>query len=67
MNEVQPAFATDKDAATYLNVSINTVQRMRNSGELPAVKLGKRAVRIPWDAIKQLGQPFHPMHQAVQA
>jgi excisionase family DNA binding protein len=48
----QPLAYTDADVASLLNVSKRTVYRLRRSGVLPAIRIG-RAVRIPADALAQ--------------
>jgi excisionase family DNA binding protein len=49
----QPLAYTDADVASLLHVSKRTVYRLRKSGALRAVHIG-RAVRIPADSLKQL-------------
>jgi excisionase family DNA binding protein len=49
---VQPLAYTDADVASLLHVSKRTVYRLRKSGALRAVHIG-RAVRIPADALAQ--------------
>lgn len=48
----QPLAYTDTDVASLLHVSKRTVYRLRKSGALPAINIG-RAVRIPADALTQ--------------
>ena len=42
---------TIAQTAEALNVCTKTVRRLVSSGELPAVRLGHRTVRIPLDAV----------------
>ena len=50
---------TDADVAAMLDVSRRTVYRLRKSGRLRAIRIG-RAVRVPADAIAEFlnGTPF---------
>jgi excisionase family DNA binding protein len=48
----QPLAYTDADVASLLHVSKRTVYRLRKSGALQAVHIG-RAVRIPADSLAQ--------------
>ena len=48
----QPLAYTDADVASLLNVSKRTVYRLRKSGALRVVRIG-RAVRIPADSLTQ--------------
>jgi excisionase family DNA binding protein len=48
----QPLAYTDADVAALLRVSRRTVYRLRKSGVLPAIRIG-RAVRIPAEAVTQ--------------
>ena len=41
-----------KEVAEYLEVSPRTVQRWVAKGQLPAVKIGRRLVRIPRQAVR---------------
>ena len=38
---------TQQEAATMLNVSIRTINRMRQKGQLKTIKLSYRTIRIP--------------------
>lgn len=49
---IQPLAYTDTEVSSLLRVSKRTVYRLRRSGALPAVRIG-RAVRIPADALAQ--------------
>ncbi|WP_201518866.1 helix-turn-helix domain-containing protein [Gulosibacter hominis] len=48
-----------QEAAELLGVSVRTIERMINRGELPARKITSRIVRIPASALKnpELGKP----------
>jgi excisionase family DNA binding protein len=46
----KPLAFTDEEVGSLLHVSKRTVSRMRKSGVLPFLRIG-RAVRIPADAI----------------
>jgi excisionase family DNA binding protein len=46
----QPLAYTDTEVSSLLRVSKRTVYRLRRSGALPAVRIG-RAVRTPADAL----------------
>jgi excisionase family DNA binding protein len=48
----QPLAYTDGEVAALLHVSKRTVYRLRKSGALRAVRIG-RAVRVPADALAQ--------------
>jgi excisionase family DNA binding protein len=50
-----PAAYTDAEVSSLLRVSKRTVYRLRKSGALRAVRIG-RAVRIPADALAQFLQ-----------
>lgn len=50
------AMLTRREAAANMNLSISTIDRMIQRGELPSVKLGS-AVRIPYDALLALVSP----------
>ena len=47
---------TDADVAAMLDVSRRTVYRLRKSGRLRAIRIG-RAVRVPADAIEEFFEP----------
>lgn len=48
------------DAAAYRGVSVSTIDRLIRSGELPARRIGKRAVRIRRADLDALGTPLGP-------
>lgn len=50
---------TKDEAAEKLGVSVRTIERMINRGELPARKITSRIVRIPASALEnpELGKP----------
>ncbi|CAN5787385.1 hypothetical protein BH24CHL6_BH24CHL6_08230 [soil metagenome] len=45
---------TPKEAADRLRVSHDTISRMIKRGELPAIRLSQRIVRIPVPAVERL-------------
>lgn len=49
---VQPLAYTDAEVSTLLRVSKRTIYRLRKSGALQAIRIG-RAVRIPADVLVQ--------------
>mgnify|MGYP006095981719 FL=1 len=42
---------TQQEAASMLNVSVDTIKRLRRNGQIPTIKIGKRGVRIQKDAV----------------
>ena len=44
---------TVKETAQILGVSVATVSKLVKTGQLPAIRLGKRTVRIPKAALEQ--------------
>ena len=44
---------TVKETADLLGVSAATVSKLVKTGQLPAIRLGKRTVRIPRAALEQ--------------
>lgn len=46
IDDIEGDYATKKDIASILKVSIRTVERLIASGELPAKKLSPRNTRI---------------------
>ena len=44
---------TVKETADLLGVSADTVSKLVKTGQLPAIRLGKRTVRIPRAALEQ--------------
>jgi len=63
----QPLAYTDADVASLLHVSKRTVYRLRKSGALRAIRIG-RAVRTPADALAQFleGAAPSPSIEAVK-
>ncbi len=51
---MEQRFLTPKEAADRLRVSHDTISRMINRGELPAIRLSHRIVRIPVTAVARL-------------
>lgn len=52
--QVEPRFLTPREAADRLRVSHDTITRMIDRGELPAIRLSRRIVRIPAPAVARL-------------
>lgn len=52
------AYVTIPEAAEHFGVSIRTCRALIASGELEAVRLGPRAVRIPVTALTRAGRPY---------
>lgn len=50
-------------AATILNVHPNTVWAWVRSGELPAIRLGERIVRIYQTDLELFKQDYQPRHR----
>jgi excisionase family DNA binding protein len=46
------ALLNEKELASYLGVSLSTVKRLRAEG-LPAIKVGKRAVRFDRQQVRE--------------
>ncbi|TDD84305.1 helix-turn-helix domain-containing protein [Actinomadura rubrisoli] len=54
-----PDVLTTAELATKLGLSAQTVRRMANAGQIPALKTGKD-FRYSWEAVRQvLRQPHH--------
>ena len=51
--EQLPVLLTPKDAMDILGVGKNTIYRLLNSGELPAIRFG-RSWKIPADSLNNL-------------
>lgn len=51
-------YITIPEAAEHFGVSVRTVRGLIASGELEAVRLGPRAVRIPFTALTRAGRPY---------
>lgn len=49
--EQLPVLFTSSEAMEVLGVGRNTMYRLLNSGELPAIRIG-RSWRITWDALE---------------
>jgi excisionase family DNA binding protein len=48
----EPRFLTPAEAAAELRVSSDTILRLINSGELPAIRISQRIIRIPRPAFE---------------
>jgi excisionase family DNA binding protein len=44
--------ASAAEAAAFLSLSRSGVRKMMQSGVLPSVRLARRAVRVPWSAVR---------------
>lgn len=51
---VERPFLTRAEAADYLGVNVQMVDDLRTQGLLPSVKLGRKLVRIPVEAVHNL-------------
>jgi excisionase family DNA binding protein len=51
---MEPRWYTPREAAERLRVSHDTITRMIGRGELPAIRLSARIVRIPAPALHRL-------------
>lgn len=49
---VDPAFASMKEVATYLNVSLRMAYKLTEKGIVPCRKFGA-AVRVPWEWLRE--------------
>lgn len=59
----QPLAYTDADVASLLHVSKRTVYRLRKSGALRAIRVG-RCVRIPAESLRQFMEGEEAKRQA---
>lgn len=48
---------TVTEVADHLNVSVNTVRRMIQRGDLPAVRLAPQVIRIRLSDLETVGEP----------
>jgi excisionase family DNA binding protein len=55
-----PDFLSINEAARRLGVNPKTARKLVETGELPAVRLGERLIRIPTDAVSRVGVPMAP-------
>jgi excisionase family DNA binding protein len=62
---VEQRLLTPKEAADRLRVSHDTITRMINSGELPAIRLSQRIARIPVAAVVRLESGVPATRRAV--
>jgi excisionase family DNA binding protein len=53
-NKFAPRLLTTREAAERLRVSHDTITRMIKRGELPAIRISQRIVRIPVPALVRL-------------
>lgn len=53
-DETTARFYTVKEAAEILNVSIPTLRKAIDSGQIPSVTVGEKTVRIPKQAIDRI-------------
>jgi excisionase family DNA binding protein len=53
-------FATVKEAADFLNVSVGLVYRLTESGKLPSVRIGS-SIRIPRRVLVEMATPSLPV------
>ncbi|MER3387940.1 MAG: helix-turn-helix domain-containing protein [Microcella pacifica] len=58
MSTASPQYVTIATAAERLSVSEKSVRRWISQGELPAVRVAGRLIRIPADALADLGRPL---------
>jgi excisionase family DNA binding protein len=54
MERMEQRLLTPQEAALRLRVSHDTISRMIERGELPAIRLSQRIVRIPVPAVQRL-------------
>ena len=57
MNTIQQ-YVTIQDAADRLSISVKTIRRMIARGELRAVRVGKRMVRVDVASLDAIGRPL---------
>lgn len=65
-NHMNEQLMTVQEVATLLAVTAKTVYRMIEKGDLPALKVGSRAVRVPQSSIQAVLTPAHPAAVADQ-
>lgn len=53
-----PRYITIDEAATHLGVSPLTIRRRISSGDLPAFKMGRRAIRVRIEDVEALLEPI---------
>lgn len=56
-NDISPGYVTIAGAASYLDVSKNTIRNLIRDGQLPAVRFGSRNVRISLAALEAAARP----------
>lgn len=52
-----PALLTREEVATFQRRSVTSVDRDIKAGRLPSVHVGRRAIRIPASAIREMLEP----------
>ena len=55
-------YMTMKETAQALHVSVDTVRTMIARGDIPARRIGPRAIRIPETALDAFGNPLTNAH-----
>lgn len=60
MNASKPAWVNMRQAAEHLNVSEATIRRWIAEGDLPAVRIGHRNLRIRAEDLDLVVQPILP-------
>ncbi len=63
--DAPPRYLTPAEAATQLRVSTDTVLRLIASGELPALRVSSRIIRIPAPAFAVFQAGRQPTRRAV--
>lgn len=53
-----PDWTTIAEAAEILRCSTKTIRRMIYDGEIEAVRIGKRLIRIKVSSLRDLGEPM---------
>jgi excisionase family DNA binding protein len=54
-----PDLVSIERAAEFLGVTTRTVRLWISSGELPALRLGKRLIRIDYEDLRNFCKPIH--------
>jgi len=54
MHALRAQALTEREAAEILGCSVQSIRRMRASGQLPWFRIGARGVRIPRHAVEAL-------------
>lgn len=53
-----PDYLSLDDVAARLGVSVKTARRRVADGTLPAVRIGRRLIRVPASALESVGRPL---------